>query len=112
MLDISNIDPRIDEYLERVFRISKSYSTKRSYKGALNKFQRFLSRENTDLPNLLKDLNEKKKDPIDTLDGFYTYLSKENASKSTIAGYLCVTKDFLNFHGMHIYNGDVNQILN
>ena len=115
MLDISNmsnildIDLRIDEYLERVFRISKSYSTKRSYKGALNKFQRFLSKENTDLSSLLKDLNEKKKDPIIILDSFYTYLSKENASKSTIAGYLCVTKDFLNFHGMHIYNEDVKR---
>ena len=112
ILDMSNIldiDLRIDEYLERVFRISKSYSTKRSYKGALNKFQRFLSKENTDLSSLLKDLNEKKKDPIIILDSFYTYLSKENASKSTIAGYLCVTKDFLNFHGMHIYNEDVKR---
>ena len=41
ILDMHPQDPKIDDYLERVYRISKSFSTKRSYKVSLNKFKAF-----------------------------------------------------------------------
>lgn len=112
MPDISNMPnmpTKIDEYLERVFRISKSYSTKRSYQVALNKFQNFLSSLNTTLPKILGELMAKNQDPVILLDDYYTYLSKENLRNSTIAGYISVAKDFLNFHGLKIYTEDIKR---
>jgi len=78
ILDKHRIDPKIEEYLERVYRISKSYSTKRTYKVTLNKLSVFLGTINKDLSDTLYDLKEKKQDPILLLDDFYTYLSKVN----------------------------------
>jgi len=109
ILDMHRFEPKIDEYLERVFRISKSYSTKRSYKVSLNKFKAFLRTNDKDLAEILQDLKEKRMEPIQLLDEFYTFLSKENMKNGTIAGYLCVAKDYLNFHGMHIYSEDIKQ---
>jgi len=112
MQDISNmhrIESKTGEYLERVYRISKSYSTMRSYKVALNKFEGFLKTIDNTLPEILYDLKNKIKDPVLLLDEYYTYLSKVNMKNSTIGNYLCIAKDFLNFHDMHIYTEDIKQ---
>lgn len=103
------IDPRIDEYLERIFRISKSYQTKRAYKVSLNKFMAFLRTKNKKISDILLDFKQKKADPIVILDEYYTYMSKENKRNGTIATYLCVAKDLLNFHDLHIYSEDLKQ---
>jgi len=103
------IESKTDEYLERVYRISKSYSTMRSYKVALNKFEGFLKTIDNTLPEILYDLKNKIKDPVLLLDEYYTYLSKVNMKNSTIGNYLCIAKDFLNFHDMHIYTEDIKQ---
>jgi len=109
ILDMHQPDPKIDDYLERVYRISKSFSTKRSYKVSLNKFKAFLGTIGKNLPEILQDLKNKEKDPIMLLDEYYSYLSKENMRNSTIGSYISVAKDFLNFHGMHIYSEDLKQ---
>jgi len=109
ILDMHQQDPKIDDYLERVYRISKSFSSKRSYKVSLNKFKAFLSTIGKNLPEILQDLKNKEKDPIMLLDEYYSYLSKENMRNSTIGSYICVAKDFLNFHDMHIYSEDLKQ---
>ncbi len=109
ILDMHQPDPKINDYLERVYRISKSFSTKRSYKVSLNKFKAFLSTIEKNLPETLQDLKNKEKDPIILLVEYYSYLSKENMRNSTIGSYISVAKDFLNFHNMHIYSEDLKQ---
>jgi hypothetical protein len=45
MVDISNkhsVDPKIEQYLERVYRISKSFGTKRGYQAALRNLKSFV----------------------------------------------------------------------
>jgi len=101
--------PKIDEYLERVYRISKSFETKRAYNVTLNKFIKFLNSKNQELAEILFELKNKQKDPIILLDEFYSYMSKQNLRNSTITTYLCIVKDYLNFHDMHIYTEDVKQ---
>ncbi|MBS3921663.1 MAG: site-specific integrase [Nitrosarchaeum sp.] len=111
MVDISNmhtVEPKIDEYLERVYRISRSFGTKRSYHCTLKKFEKFCNCKSS-LPNVLYDLKNGKQDPIDVLDEFYSFLSKQHLKNSTIIGNLSVTKDYLNFHGMKIYSEDIKQ---
>jgi len=112
MRDISDkhsIDPKLDEYLARVFRMAKSYQTQRSYKVSLNKFFKYLGTKNKQISDLLLECKQKKVDPIVVLDEFYTYMSKQNMRNRSIASYLCVVKDFLNFHGLHIYSEDIKQ---
>jgi len=108
-ISYKQIDPKIDQYLERIYRISKSFSSKRSYLVSLNKFQKFLATKNKDLSQILYELKDKQHDPIVLLDEFYTFMSQQNLKSSTIAGYLSVAKDFLNFHEMHIYTEDLKQ---
>lgn len=108
ILDKHLVDPRIDEYLERIFRISKSYSSKRTYKVIVNRFMKFLSSKN-DPSKILLELKEKREDPIIILDDYYTFLSKEGLKNSCVTTYICIAKDFLNFHGMHIYSEDLKQ---
>lgn len=109
ILDMHSVDPKLDEYLARVFRMAKSYQTQRSYKVSLNKFFKFLGTKNKQISELLLECKQKKVDPIVVLDEFYTYMSKQNMRNRSIASYLCVVKDFLNFHELHIYSEDVKQ---
>jgi len=107
--DMHKVEPKIEEYLDRLFRISKSFETKRAYNVTLNKFIKFLNSNNNELDEILYELKNKQKDPIILLDEFYSYMSQQNLRNSTIANYLCVVKDFFNFHNMHIYTEDVKQ---
>ena len=109
ILDMHRVEPKIEEYLQRVYRTSKSFQTRRAYKVTLNKFIKFLGTRNCDLSEILFELEQKNKDPIVLLDEFYTFMSKENMRNGTIASYICVVKDYLNFHGMHIYSEDLKQ---
>jgi len=109
ILNMHRTEPKIHEYLDRLFRISKSFETKRAYNTTLNKFIKFLNSNNKELDEILYELKNKQKDPIILLDEFYSYMSHQKLKNSTIANYLCVVKDFLNFHDMHIYTEDVKQ---
>ncbi len=106
--DMHKIEPKIEQYLDRVYRISRSFGTKRSYHAALKKFENFCN-ETSSLPDVLFDLKNNSKDPVVILDEFYTSMSNSSLKNRTIIGYLCVTKDYLNFHGMKIYAEDVKQ---
>ncbi len=103
------IEPRIEDFLERSYRMSKSYPTKRSHRITLNKLQVFCGTKEKYLSEILYDLKEKKLDPISLLDEFYSFLARENKKNTTIASYLSIVKDFLNFHELHIYNEDIKQ---
>lgn len=108
ILDKHKIEPRIEQYLERVYRISRSFGTKRSYGVALKKFEKFCN-EISSLSDVLFELKNNNKDPVVVLDEFYTFMSNSSLKNRTIIGYLCVTKDYLNFHGMKIYTEDIKQ---
>ena len=117
-MQIQTIEDKITHFLERKFRISRSLSTKNSYKTALNKFIEFLDvHYGFDVKQLLYQIETKQLDSIDVLDNFYTFLAeyrRENSIKTgysnhTIRDYLIVIKEFLNGEGCKIYNEDIKQ---
>lgn len=118
-MELQTVEDKIERFLERKFRASRSYATKRGYKTALNKFLSFVRiKYNRDLNQLLRLVKETKEvEPIDVLDDYYTHLSnfktglqeRPNLSNSTIRCYILVTKEFLNSEGCHIYNEDLRQ---
>ena len=103
----------IEKYLERKFRNSRSYSTKSSYKVAINRFVDYLHvQHNLDLNQLLKKIKETQEiESIDLLDDYYSFLSKDKKRlrSSSIRLYLIVAKYFLNSEGCKIYREDLNQ---
>jgi len=112
------IHDRIERFLDRKFRASRSYSTCDTYKGALNRFIDFAYQDYNQKPDKLIDnvLNQVL-DPIDVLDDFYTYLTKaENPqsrrigfSNATIRQYFTTAKEFLNDCGCKIYSEDIKR---
>jgi len=110
------IHDKIARFLDRKFRASKSYSTKSTYKTALNQFKNFAYQDyNQELDKLLENISAKILDPIDVLDDFFTYLTKVKAGKKTgysnssIRTYIIVAKEFLNDVGCKIYSEDLRQ---
>jgi len=76
MSEIS-IHDKIERFLDRKFRMSRSYSTKETYRGCINKFKDFANQDyNQDLAKLTDNTLNKVLDPIEVLDDFYTYLTK------------------------------------
>jgi len=80
------IHDRIERFLDRKFRASRSYATKETYKGALNRFGDFAYQDyNQELNKLIDNMLNLVLDPIEVLDDFYTYLTKvENPQSKRI----------------------------
>lgn len=116
MQSLSDQD-RIDLFLQKKFRYSKSFDTKRTYGHALKRFQEFLTkRYNLDIHEALINFETKKIEPVMALDEFYSFLtaySKKNGkigySNSAITIAIVAAKEFLNSQGLHIYNEDIKQ---
>ncbi len=112
-MQIQTVDEKIQYFLEKKFRYSKSYATMDAYKTALRKFQEFLRVElNIDINQLLIQFEKKTLDPIDVLDRFYMFLSnygKKGYASRTICLYVIAAKEFLNSQNLHIYNEDIKQ---
>lgn len=105
---MEKIEPKFDQYLERSYRLSKSYGTVRTHLTALHKFQKFCDTK-SNLSEILYELKQNKLDPVSLLDEFFTFMSHGSIKNRTIVGYLSIVKDYLNFHGMHIYSEDIKQ---
>ena len=112
------IHDRIERFLDRKFRASRSYATKETYKGALNRFSDFAYQDyNQELNKLIDNMLNLVLDPIEVLDDFYTYLTKaENPqskrigySNATIRQYVTTAKEFLNDCGCKIYSEDIKR---
>lgn len=105
------VQEKIENYLAKKFRTSKSHSTVKSYRIPLNRFTVFLKTKNTNIIEILKQIKDTKLDPISLLDEFYSDLSnnKKRLSNNTIRLYITVAKDFLNSEGCKIYNEDLHQ---
>jgi len=106
------IQDKIETYLERKFRLSRSYSTRQSYKVVLHRFIDFVQiHYKLDFSQFLRNVLEAKKDPIEVLDEYFSYLAggEKPCSSNTIRFYLTVAKDFLNYNGCKIYIEDLKQ---
>ena len=114
----------VEQFSERKFRNTRSYSTRKTCKSALVKFEDFLKIEKNLTIEQLKVVlvDQKLLDPITLLDEFYTYLRNceiQNKRKKTIKigysngairAYLIIAKEFLRFFGLKIYNEDIKQV--
>ena len=108
----------LDTFLAKKYRASKSFSTKVTYKSAINKFAEFISVHlGKTIDELLQAIIAKELDPINVLDDFYSFLSEYKRPKksktgypnTTIRTYLIIAKELLNNQGVKIYNEDVRQ---
>lgn len=110
-----NISEKIEIFLDRKYRYSKSFATKRTYKAAIDKFQEFLlAKHNQRFDQTLIQLQTKVLDPLELLDEFFTFLSKYRLRNgkighrnSAISLYITTVKEFLNSQNLHIYNEDL-----
>lgn len=117
-MQIQTTQDKIENFLAKKFRLSRSFATRKSYETGLNKFIEFVgSKYGLNLDSLVIQTKETHQiDPIQVLDDYYSYLSsykivgsKATYSRSTIKHYLTVAKEFLNNEGCRIYNEDVKQ---
>lgn len=108
----------LETFLAKKYRASKSFSTKTTYKSAINKFAEFISVHlGKTIDELLQAIIAKELDPINVLDDFYSFLSEYKRPKisktgypnTTIRTYLIIAKELLNNQGVKIYNEDVRQ---
>jgi len=114
-VDVINISEKIEIFLDRKFRYSKSFATKRTYKAAIDKFQEFLlAKHNQGLDQTLVQLQTKVIDPLELLDEFFTFLTNHRLrngrtghGNSAISLYITTVKEFLNSQNLHIYNEDL-----
>ena len=112
-----SIEDKIEAFLEKKYRYSKSFHTKRSYNTSLKQFQAFLqTKYNLDINQSIFQFEAKTLDPIVVLDEFYTHLSKQplknskrGYSNASIVTKITVAKEFLNNQNLHIYNEDLKQ---
>jgi len=113
--ELIDVSTKIESFLDRKFRYSQSYATRRTYKTAIQRFQDFLlTKYNLSLDEALSKLQSKQLDPLETLDQFFSFLSdfKTNRgngrySNASISLYITAVKEFLNSQNLHIYAEDL-----
>jgi len=106
------IQNKIEIYLERKYRISKSHATRESYRFIVYRFVDFIQIQyKQDFETFLGTLTQSDTDPIGILDEYFTYLSNVDKplASNSIRGYLTIAKDFLNYLGCKIYIEDIKQ---
>jgi len=104
-LEAQTIEDKIQLFLEKKFRTSRSYENRRTYGVVVKRFLGFLRLQyNLDLEQLLRQLKDsKEKDAIAVLDDFYSFLYSEKImitgkplSNTTIKHYVIFAKELLN----------------
>lgn len=116
-VEVINISDKVTTFLDRKFRYSKSFSTRRTYQGAVDKFKEFLTtRYNLTIDQVFLQFESQSLKPLEVLDEFFTFLSDykpRNArrcySHSTITLYIIAVKEFFNSQNLHIYSEDLKQ---
>jgi len=106
------IQNKIESYLERKYRISRSYATRDSYRIIVYRFVNFIQIQyKQDFEQYLGTLKQSDSDPIGVLDEYYTFLAsgKKPLASNSIRNYLVIAKDFLNYLGCRIYIEDIKQ---
>lgn len=116
-VELINISDKVTIFLDRKFRYSKSFSTRRTYQGAVDKFKEFLTvKYNLTLDQVFLQFESQSLKPLEVLDEFFTFLSDykpRNArrcySHATITLYIIAVKEFFNSQNLHIYSEDLKQ---
>jgi len=113
-----SISDRIQRFLDRKYRISKSCRTVHTYRNNIKRFENFANESsNMDINHLIDRILEGHFDPLDVLDDFYTYLINVRPEKTRKPGYSARTikhtvitaKEFLNDCGCKIYSEDLKR---
>lgn len=116
-LELIGISDKVESFLDRKFRYSRSYATRRTYKTAIKRFREFLlTKHNLSLEDTIPKLESKQLDPLETLDQFFTFLSEfrpkrgnGHYSNASISLHITAVKEFLNSQNLHIYSEDLKQ---
>jgi len=106
------IQSKSETYLERKFRISRSYATRESYRVIVYRFVDFVQVQyKIDFEAFLGTLKQSDADPIGILDEYFSFLAGKDKplASNSIRLYLTVAKDFLNYLGCKIYIEDIKQ---
>jgi len=104
------LESKIETYLERKYRISRSHATRDSYRIIVCRFIDFIQIQyNQDFEQFLNTLKQPDTDPVGILDEYFTFLAsnKKPLANNTIRFYVTVAKDFLNFLGCRIFIEDI-----
>ena len=116
-MQLKAFEDRVEGFLEKKFRYSRSFGTKNTYRTSIKKFDEFLREKyGLDVNQVIVELKEGKLNSIDVLDQFFTYLTKctlrngkVGYSNSTIIVGITAAKEFLNDNNLHIYTEDLKQ---
>jgi len=84
---------RKDEFIEKMYRRSKSIHSKRYYAFGIDKFKKFCKEKN---------LKVNKTNIYDSLDSFVAWLDRKKIKPKTIADYMSAVRKFLNYIGMEV----------
>jgi len=106
------IQSKIEAYLERKYRISRSHATRESYRFIVHRFIDFIQVQyKQDFEQFLGSLKQSDSDPIGILDEYFTFLASGDKplASNSIRSYLTIAKDFLNYLGCRIYIEDIKQ---
>ena len=96
-MQVQEVQDKIQAFLEKKFRTSRSFSTLRTYEVAVNWFIGFLRVDyNLDLVQLLRQVKGvKKRDPIEVLDDYYSYLSNTRGQVRTKLALVMPPSDYM-----------------
>ncbi len=92
-----------ETFLDRVYRKSKSESSRAIARASLDRFEKYCSdRFNCSSEDVISDINQKKVDVYRTIDDFIGYLDKRKDSASTIITYVAWVKKYLVYRDIDI----------
>jgi len=103
---------KLEAYLERKYRISRSHATRDSYKIIVCRFVNFIQIQyKQDFEQFQSSLKQSDSDPVGILDEYFTFLARGDKplANNTIRFYVTVAKDFLNYLGCRIFIEDIKQ---
>ncbi len=98
-------DIDLEVFLDSVFVMSSSHSTKASYRGGINKFQKFLEEKyNLTEADLVHKVKNGDVDVYRVLSEFVVNLSKSGYSPKSLRVWLPAVKGYLRYVGLEIYS--------
>lgn len=106
------LENKLEAYLERKYRISRSYATIDTYRKVVYRFIGFIQIQyKQDFEQFLSSLKQSDSDPVGILDEYFTFLARggKPLANNTIRFYVTIAKDFLNFLGCRIFVEDIKQ---
>jgi len=104
------LESKMETYLERKYRVSRSHDTRNSYRKIVHRFINFVQLQyKQDFEQFLSSLKQPDSDPVGILDEYFSFLAggEKPLANNTIRFYVTVAKDFLNYLGCRIFIEDI-----